>query len=130
VKGLYRRALAGEIPNLTGISDPYEEPVNPELVLETGQENPEASLGRILQRLQELGYLSPSQPAGLTSVPMPTYLLQRIGAGPAGQSGRNPSTFIVDVLGRALAEEEELAGLTVDERASIERRLKALGYLD
>jgi hypothetical protein len=77
-----------------------------------------------------LGYLSPRQPAGLTPVPIPTYLLHRIGDGLAGQSGRNPSTFIVDVLGRALAEEEELAGLTVDERASIERRLKALGYLD
>ncbi len=130
VKGLYRRALAGEISNLTGLSDPYEEPLNPELVLETDLDGPEASVQRLLARLEELEYLSPAQPAGLTPVPIPTYLVQKILAGPARQSGRSTSTFIVDVLGRALVEEEELAGLTVGERASIETRLKALGYLD
>jgi adenylyl-sulfate kinase len=57
VKGLYRRALAGEIPNFTGVSDPYEEPLNPELVVETDQEGPEVSLQRILVKMGELGYL-------------------------------------------------------------------------
>jgi adenylylsulfate kinase len=37
VKGLYRRALAGEIPNFTGVSDPYESPSNPEIVVRTGE---------------------------------------------------------------------------------------------
>lgn len=58
VKGLYRRALRGEIAQFTGVSDPYEEPVDPELVLETDREAPEASAARILEKLHELKYLS------------------------------------------------------------------------
>lgn len=57
VKGLYRRALAGEIQNFTGLSDPYEEPLHPELVIETDQDGPEASLGRILTHLEQAGYI-------------------------------------------------------------------------
>jgi adenylyl-sulfate kinase len=58
-KGLYRRALAGEIPNFTGVSDPYEAPVNPEVHLRTDREAPAASLARILERLEELGLAPP-----------------------------------------------------------------------
>lgn len=53
VKGLYRKALRGEIPGFTGISDPYEEPVNPELVVHTHEETPEESAGKILAYLNE-----------------------------------------------------------------------------
>jgi len=56
-KGLYRRALAGEIPQFTGVSDPYEEPLAPELVVDTERERVEQSAGRVLQRLIELGHL-------------------------------------------------------------------------
>jgi adenylyl-sulfate kinase len=130
VKGLYRRAMAGEIPNLTGISDPYEEPLNPELVVETDREDPEVSLRRILARLEELGYLSPGRPPGVTFVPIPTYLVQRIEAGLQRRLRKDPSTYIIEALSRALAEEEEGAALTVEEKADIEARLRALGYLD
>jgi adenylylsulfate kinase len=61
VKGLYKKALAGEIGNFTGISDPYEEPLAPEIVVETDAESPEASVARIRQRLEELGYLERRQ---------------------------------------------------------------------
>lgn len=57
VKGLYKKALAGEIPRFTGVSDPYEEPLNPELVVETHRESPEASAVRIIKKLEELGYV-------------------------------------------------------------------------
>jgi len=57
VKGLYRRAMAGEIENFTGISDPYEEPTNPEIVVHTSQETVEESAKAVLTRLEELGYL-------------------------------------------------------------------------
>lgn len=76
VKGLYRKALAGEISNFTGISDPYEEPLSPELVVETNQESPGASLRKILVKLEESGYINLSQPQGMTQVPIPTYLVQ------------------------------------------------------
>jgi adenylylsulfate kinase len=56
-KGLYKKALAGEIKGFTGVDDPYEVPKHPELVLDTMVESPQESLQRTLTRLQELGYL-------------------------------------------------------------------------
>jgi adenylyl-sulfate kinase len=56
-KGLYRKALAGEIKNFTGVDDPYEAPENPELVLDTMVESPVQSLQRVLDRLRELGHI-------------------------------------------------------------------------
>jgi len=61
VKGLYQRAMAGEIENFTGISDPYEVPVNPEIVVHTAQQTLEEGVGVVLQRLEELGYLEPEE---------------------------------------------------------------------
>jgi adenylyl-sulfate kinase len=130
VRGLYRRALAGEIPNFTGVSDPYEPPLNPELVVETDQEEPDASLRRIVARLEELGYLTPGHLTGITPVPVPTYLVQRIEAMLKGFGPRDPAAYIVELLSRALATDEESTPLTAEERALIEARLKALGYLD
>ncbi|MFB0546805.1 MAG: adenylyl-sulfate kinase, partial [Anaerolineae bacterium] len=57
VKGLYGKALVGEIENFTGISDPYEEPLNPEVICQTDQETPEESAGKIIAKLEELGYI-------------------------------------------------------------------------
>jgi sulfate adenylyltransferase/3'-phosphoadenosine 5'-phosphosulfate synthase len=57
VKGLYKKALAGEIKEFTGVSDPYEEPLNPEIIVETDRETVEESMNKILARLAELGYL-------------------------------------------------------------------------
>ena len=58
VKGLYKRAMAGEIPNFTGVSDPYEPPVNPEVTVHSSQETPEQSLERIWATLERLGLVS------------------------------------------------------------------------
>src|SRR2546421_5842230 len=55
-KGLYKKALAGEIKGFTGVDDPYEAPENPELVLDTMVEEPIESLARVLQTLQRLRY--------------------------------------------------------------------------
>jgi adenylyl-sulfate kinase len=57
VKGLYRKARAGEIPGFTGIDDPYEEPRAAEVVCETHKETVAASAGRILAACEKLGYL-------------------------------------------------------------------------
>jgi len=66
VKGLYKRAMAGEIPQFTGISDPYEAPLAPELVLDTSGLSLDASVARIVARLGELGYLPGADPAPST----------------------------------------------------------------
>ncbi len=59
VKGLYKKALAGEIKNFTGISDPYEAPVNPEVVCHSDRETVDESLAKIMDKLQRLGYVNP-----------------------------------------------------------------------
>jgi adenylylsulfate kinase len=56
-KGLYKKAFAGEIAAFTGVSDPYEEPLDPEVLVETDKESPEESVAKILNKLEELGYL-------------------------------------------------------------------------
>ena len=58
VKGLYKKARAGEIPNFTGISAPYEAPEKPELDLDTGNQTVEESVAQLLGFLQDQGYLS------------------------------------------------------------------------
>ena len=63
VKGLYKKALAGEIENFTGISDPYESPENPDVMIDSGAETVEESLAKVLRRLEDLGYVPPSQEA-------------------------------------------------------------------
>ena len=57
VKGLYKKALAGEIRGFTGVDDPYEPPLDPELVVRTDKETPDESAARILAALRELGYI-------------------------------------------------------------------------
>jgi len=57
VKGLYKKALAGEIKNFTGVSDPYEAPLNPEITVNSSTQTIEESMAIILQRLEALGYL-------------------------------------------------------------------------
>jgi adenylylsulfate kinase len=59
VKGLYKKAFAGEIPQFTGVSDPYEPPAAPELHIKTNEEEPHESSRRVLLKLEELGYLTP-----------------------------------------------------------------------
>jgi adenylylsulfate kinase len=59
VKGMYKKALAGEITGFTGVDDPYEEPENPEIVLDTDRETEEESAMKVVRKLEELGYIYP-----------------------------------------------------------------------
>ncbi len=62
VKGLYEKALDGKLPNFTGISDPYEPPVNPEITVHTATQSVKECTAIIIRRLEELGYLEPESP--------------------------------------------------------------------
>ena len=53
VKGLYKKAFAGEIKEFTGVSDPYEEPLDPEITLKTEEEDPEQSAAKLIAYLEE-----------------------------------------------------------------------------
>jgi adenylylsulfate kinase len=57
VKGLYAKARAGEIKGFTGIDDPYEEPLNPEIICYTERESVEESVKKVLSKLEQLGYI-------------------------------------------------------------------------
>jgi len=58
VKGLYRKAMAGDLPQFTGVSDPYEPPLQPEVVVHSASEAPEESANRVWAKLEELGLIS------------------------------------------------------------------------
>lgn len=64
VKGLYAKALRGELPNFTGVSDPYEAPLNPEVTVCTHLEQVEESVAKVLAKLEELGYIPRAGTAG------------------------------------------------------------------
>ena len=57
VKGLYKKALAGDLKGFTGVSDPYEEPLAPDVVVETDRESVEFSIGKIFHELEQRGLI-------------------------------------------------------------------------
>jgi adenylylsulfate kinase len=61
VKGMYKKALAGEIKGFTGVDDPFDEPMNPEVTCDTDKETAEESAAKIVDYLRKNGYL-PAQP--------------------------------------------------------------------
>lgn len=61
VKGLYKKAFSGEIEGFTGVSDPYEPPNAPDLVLKTEEESPEESARKVVEKLEFFGYLWPRE---------------------------------------------------------------------
>jgi adenylylsulfate kinase len=66
VKGLYAKAFAGEIPSFTGVSDPYEPPLHPELELRTDEEPVQRSVERVLVQLERLGLTIPVERAAVS----------------------------------------------------------------
>jgi adenylyl-sulfate kinase len=54
VKGLYKKALAGELKNFTGVSDPYEPPLHPEVTYHSDRETVEESVARVIRKLEEM----------------------------------------------------------------------------
>ena len=61
VKGLYKKARAGEIPHFTGISSPYEEPYSPELIVDTSELSLEASVEAVFSLLRQRGVITPAR---------------------------------------------------------------------
>jgi adenylylsulfate kinase len=63
VKGLYEKAFKGEIKEFTGVSDPYEPPLNPELTLDTEHDSADEDAGKVLTLLEERQLIPAAQPA-------------------------------------------------------------------
>lgn len=111
VKGLYQKALAGEIKEFTGVSDPYEEPLHPEVVVETSRETVEESVNNILARLQELGFLS--HDGSSTIAPHGGHLVNRLVTG--------------DRRDALLDKARSLPTIQLDERAQSDVEMIAVG---
>jgi adenylyl-sulfate kinase len=67
-KGLYKKALAGEIPQFTGVSDPYEAPENPEIAIDTSVVDLRTAVARVKGKLEALGYLDAQAVASARSI--------------------------------------------------------------
>jgi adenylyl-sulfate kinase len=65
VKGLYKKAIAGEIAHFTGVSDPYEAPEHPDVIVDSERETVEESVGKILAELSKRGLLKADAKAAL-----------------------------------------------------------------
>jgi adenylyl-sulfate kinase len=129
VKGLYAKALRGEIPAFTGISDPYEAPLDPEVVVETDRESPEESLAKILGRLEALGYVTTIPAHGMCSVALPRYLIEALEAQVPDRPFRNVAAYVTHLLTEVVEEEPALA-LSAEETETVKARLRDLGYLE
>jgi adenylyl-sulfate kinase len=129
VKGLYAKALRGEIPVFTGVSDPYEAPLAAEVVVETDRESPEESLAKILQHLEILGYLERAPARGLRSLALPRYLIAALEEQMADTPFRDVELYLTHLLTQMVEEEPALA-LSSDETETVKARLRDLGYLE
>jgi ATP sulfurylase/adenylyl-sulfate kinase len=128
VKGMYKKAMAGEIQGFTGVNDPYEEPTSPELVLETAKESIEESAQRVLRLLEERGYIAADVAAGDAAA--------RARQVEQGKSVPGPSVPHGGVLVNrelsgerrleAIAHAKSLRHLTLDEREASD--LEMIGY--
>jgi len=125
VKGMYKKAIAGEIKNFTGVSDPFEEPLKPELVIDSDKESEDESLKNVLNKLEELGYL---QPAGKDIV-IPDYLRQDLVKILANQNFPDLPTFIIQILSQYASQNSAVGDLSQSEEDAVREKLKKLGYI-
>ncbi len=125
VKGMYKKAIAGEIKNFTGISDPFEEPEKPELVVESDKESVDESLKKVLDKLEELGYL---KPAG-RDIAIPDYLRQDLIKILAGQNFPDLPTFVIHILSSYAAQNSAAGDLSQADEDAVREKLKKLGYI-
>ena len=122
VKGLYEKALRGEIENFTGVSDPYEAPENPEVIVDTEAETIEESVSKVLSTLERLGYLGDCEGACCvmtTATPTETQLIEPHGGHLIDRWATNP----VDLADSALT----LPRITLTERQLSDAYLIAQG---
>ncbi len=123
VKGLYAKALRGEIAHFTGVSDPYEEPLAPEVAVDSERETVEVSVERILDTLERLGHvwrgvrprlLEDADAAREEAAGLPVLEIGPHGAADAGMLGSGALSPLRGFMGsadyRAVLEEGRLAG--------------------
>ncbi|MGQ0764478.1 MAG: sulfate adenylyltransferase [Gemmatimonadota bacterium] len=128
VKGMYKKAMAGEIQGFTGVNDPYEEPANPELILDTARETIEESANKVMQLLEARGCI-PAWDAvpGVSSRGETIEKLRKV-PGPSVPHGGElvDRELTGDKRSAAIERAKALVSLSLDERESSD--LEMIGY--
>jgi sulfate adenylyltransferase/3'-phosphoadenosine 5'-phosphosulfate synthase len=120
-KGLYKKALAGEIKNFTGVDDPYEAPESAEVVVHTDKETKEQSLAKILAKLEDLGYVPRSASAQGTAAAIAKRLILPHGGELVDRWAHGAEKE------RAAEKAKSLPGIVLDERAAADVENIAVG---
>jgi sulfate adenylyltransferase/3'-phosphoadenosine 5'-phosphosulfate synthase len=120
-KGPYKKALAGEIKNFTGVDDPYEAPESPEVVVHTDKETKEQSLAKILAKLEDLGYVPRSASAQGTAAAIAKRLILPHGGELVDRWAHGAEKE------RAAEKAKSLPGIVLDERAAADVENIAVG---
>ena len=125
VKGMYKKALAGEIKNFTGVSDPYEEPENPEIIVETGRETEIESLNKILNKLEDL------HSVGTKSEPIfiPDYIRGELQKMAERDKSPGLQTLVIQILSQYLSQNRPGTEFSPEERDEVREKLRKMGYL-
>jgi len=132
-KGLYKKALAGEIKNFTGVDDPYEEPENPELILDTEHSTLEENVNKLINKLKEYKLIKDSDMKNRNdkvTIKISKNLYEK-----AEEFIRNNESFqsveelIEFLLNEVLSEEQENYKMTKEEEEEVKKRLRSLGYI-
>ena len=119
VKGLYKKARRGEVQRFTGVSDPYEAPTDPDVVVRTDREAEDVCVDHIIGRLEEIGYLPKGQVR--CEVIVPVELMDGL--------GQNASALLTALASRGARRGDLSAPVTAEEWDEIEQRLRGLGYI-
>jgi adenylyl-sulfate kinase len=123
VKGLYRRALTGQVAAFTGVSDPYEPPLAAEITISTIGQSPEQSAAAIIGWLERRGYLDADTHApAYSAAAAPAYVTPDRGVSENSQNGQNGHSADD-------ASAHPGAAYSPDEEETVSARLEALGYL-
>ena len=135
-KGLYKKALSGEIKNFTGLDDPYEEPENPELVIDTEHNSVEENVNKVLEKLEEANLIR------LGSIEAEMSKEDKVAIRVSRELYEKAEKFVKDsggfssvdeliefLLNEVLSEESTEYELSKEEEEEVKRRLRSLGYL-
>ena len=125
VKGMYKKALAGEIKNFTGVSDPYEEPENPEIIVETGRETETESLNKILDKLEALQYIGMKN----EHIFIPDYIRGELQKMAERDKSPGLQTLVIQILSQYLSQNQPENEFSPEERDAVREKLRKMGYL-
>ena len=135
-KGLYKKALSGEIKNFTGLDDPYEEPENPELVIDTEHDRVEENVNKVLEKLKEANLIrvksndTKMSREDKVAIHLSRELYEKAEKFVKESGGFSDVNELIEfLLNEVLTEEGSEYKLSKEEEEEVKKRLRSLGYI-